>query len=100
MRTDRTMRGDVRHGIAQAHGPLQLWPWHRAWCGLSAGGADDIDAAARCYWSRVEDRRQARALDCADSWRVGEALAANGPAYLPHGCAATSSHWRQMRVMR
>lgn len=96
----RELRGDVRGGVARAHGPFQLWPWHREWCGLAEGGADDLEAAARCYWARVVDRREARALECDDSWRVGEALAANGPAYLSMGCAAESSHWRAMEAAR
>lgn len=95
MRSDKALRGDPRMGVAQAHGPFQLWPWHRAWCGLTEAGADDLETAARCYWARVEDRRQVRAMECADSWRVGEALTANGVAYLPFGCAAESSHWRE-----
>jgi len=100
LRSDRVLRGDPRGGVAQAHGPMQLWPWHRAWCGLTKRGADDLVGAARCYWSRVVDRREARAIECSQSWRVGEALAANGPAYLPLGCEAESSHWRTMESMR
>ena len=91
------IRGDFRDGVAMAHGPFQLWPWQREWCGLADGEADDPLVAASCYWKRVSDRREARALNCKDSWRVGEALASNGPKYLPHGCAAESAHWAELK---
>ena len=91
------LRGDYRDGVAMAHGPFQLWPWQREWCGLAEGEADDLLLAAECYWQRVEDRRWERAMGCPDSWRVGEALASHGPRYLPHGCAAESAHWRELR---
>jgi len=94
------IRGDIRDGQAMAHGPFQLWPWQRKWCGLKDGEADDILLAASCYWERVSDRREARALNCKDSWRVGEALGANGPRYLPLGCAAESAHWRELTRWR
>jgi hypothetical protein len=90
------VRGDFHGGTAMAHGPAQLWPWHRDWCGLTDGGADDLVASLTCYWQRVVDRREKRALGCPDSWRVGEALAANGPRYKSHGCKAKSSHWKEL----
>ena len=93
------LRGDVRNGRAMAHGPAQLWPWHRAWCGLTELGADDLFAALGCYWQRVEDRR-ARADGCAEPWREAEALTANGPRYVAQGCAARSGHWREMEAWR
>ena len=93
-------RGDWKDGVARAHGPMQLWPSIRHWCGLDVRGADDLEGAAHCYWSRVVDRREVRALDCAESWRVGEALAANGPRYLAWGCSARSDHWRAMEAAR
>ncbi len=95
--TGGPLRGDPRGGVAMAWGPFQLWPWQRAWCGLDEHEADDLLVAASCYWRRVSERRSVRALDCAESWRVGEALAANGPRYLPMGCAAESGHWRELR---
>lgn len=90
------VRGDFHGGTAMAHGPAQLWPWHRDWCGLTDGGADDLLASLTCYWQRVVDRREKRAMNCKDSWRVGEALAANGPKYKSWGCKAKSSHWREL----
>ena len=89
------LRGDWKNGVARAWGPFQLWEWHRSWCGLGDGDADSLLTAAGCYWARVVDRRQVRALKwgCEHSWRVGEALAANGKRYLPWGCAARSEHW-------
>lgn len=95
--TGGPLRGDPRSGVAMAWGPFQLWPWQREWCGLSDGEADDLLVAASCYWRRVSERRSVRALECAESWRVGEALAANGPRYLPMGCGAESGHWRELR---
>jgi hypothetical protein len=95
-----SLRGDYRDGEAMAHGPFQLWPWQRQWCGLTDAGADDPVMAARCHAKRIMDRREARALSCKDSWRVGEALAANGPRYLPAGCAAESAHWRELTRWR
>ncbi len=89
------VRGDIRNGRAMAHGPAQLWPWHRAWCGLTDAGADDLFAALGCYWQRVSERHEKRASGCAQSWRVAEALTANGPRYAPQGCTAQSGHWRQ-----
>ncbi len=90
------VRGDYHGGVAMAHGPAQLWPWHREWCGLTEGGADDLTASLSCYWQRVVERREKRAMHCEDSWRVGEALAANGPKYKNWGCKAKSSHWREL----
>ena len=91
------IRGDWHGGHANAHGPAQLWSWHRNWCGLAEGGADDLYASLGCYWQRAEDRREKRAMGCIDTWRVGEALAANGIKYKPHGCKAQSSHWKEMK---
>lgn len=91
------IRGDFRGGVARAHGPAQLWPWFRNWCGLGNGGADDLYGALTCYWARVVDRYHYRnASRCGDPWRVAEALTANGPRYLRAGCRAESSHWREM----
>lgn len=90
------IRGDYHNGVARAHGPAQLWAWHRNWCGLTDEGADDLVSALTCYWQRVVDRREKRALDCEHSWRVGEALAANGPRYKKLGCKAKSVHWEEM----
>jgi hypothetical protein len=82
-----------------AHGPAQLWPWHRAWCGLSEAGADDVFAALTCYWQRVVDRH-AKVSTCRDSWRVAEALTANGPRYQRLGCKAESKHWHELMRWR
>lgn len=94
------IRGDYHNGVARAHGPAQLWAWHRNWCGLTEGGADDLVASLTCYWQRVVDRREKRALHCDDSWRVGEALAANGPRYRKFGCKAKSGHWEEMEAWK
>jgi len=96
------IRGDYSRGIARAHGPAQLWPWFRHWCGLGdRGGADDLFSSLTCYWSRVVDRYHARATSrCSEPWAVAEALAANGPRYLKRGCDAQSSHWRAMMRWR
>jgi hypothetical protein len=95
------IRGDFHRGVARAHGPAQLWPWFRAWCGLPRGGADDLLGGLTCYWSRVVDRHHYRdAARCPEPWAVAEALAANGPRYLPMGCRAASSHWRVLTAWR
>lgn len=100
-RGGRPIRGDFRNGVARAHGPAQLWPWFRNWCGLGARGADDLYGALTCYWARVVDRYHYRDAErCDNPWRVAEALAANGPRYLPMGCRAESSHWREMMRWR
>lgn len=92
------IRGDFKNGVARAHGPAQLWPWFRNWCGLGARGADDLYGALTCYWSRVVDRYHYREAErCDNPWQVAEALAANGPRYLPMGCKAESGHWRAMK---
>jgi hypothetical protein len=93
------IRGDWQDGRAMAHGPAQLWPWHRAWCGLTEAGADDVFAALGCYWQRVVDRHP-KASRCADAWRVAEALTANGPRYQREGCRAESKHWRELMRWR
>jgi hypothetical protein len=95
------VRGDWRNGVARAHGPAQLWPWFREWCGFGPRGADNLYGALTCYWSRVADRHHYRNTSrCSNPWRVAEALAANGPRYLPMGCDAESSHWREMLSWR
>ena len=100
-RKGRPIRGDFKDGIARAHGPAQLWPWFRAWCGLGPNGADHLFGALTWYWSRVVDRYVARDAErCPEPWAVAEALAANGPRYLPVGCSAQSSHWRALMKWR
>jgi hypothetical protein len=84
-------RGDWQDGKARAVGPWQLHAWYSAWCGLSAGGRDDVQAAGRCYLARVE-YHAAQAVQCASPWTVGEAMAANAVKYGPWGCAAKSLH--------
>ncbi len=92
-------RGDWRDGVARAHGPLQLHGWAEPVCGLRVGGRDDLEAGARCYWSRVE-ARAATVAHCADRWRVAEALVANAPRYSRWRCRAASAHWREMEAWR
>lgn len=99
-----TIRGDPRNGVRMAHGPFQLWPWMRNWCGLTQEGSDDLFVAATCYWQRVEDRYNVRAVDgCSkqeNRWKYAEALTANGPKYRKIGCNnSESGHWRQMKQM-
>jgi len=95
------IRGDFKNGVARAHGPAQLWPWFRAWCGLGTQGADHLLPALACYWSRVVDRYIIRDTNrCQNPWAVAEALAANGPRYLSVGCSAQSSHWRALMKWR
>lgn len=89
-------RGDWRDGVARAHGPFQLHGWAYQACGLTRGGRDDLEASARCYWSRVE----ARVGTCGASYRVAEALVANAPRYSSWGCSAESAHWRAMEAAR
>lgn len=86
-------RGDWRDGRARAHGVLQLHGWWRAWCGWKPGARDNVEAAARCYWSRVEHYlAQARVAECNRPVVVAEAMAANGVKYAAWGCAARSRH--------
>lgn len=83
-------RGDWRGGVARARGPFQLHFWGRALCGLTDAGFDDLDASARCYWSRVEARLGA----CDGSLAAAEALVASGRA----GCRPEgSAHWTEMK---
>ena len=93
------IRGDWRHGMAMAHGPVQMWSWMREWCGLTDAGVDDLWASMACYWQRVEDR-MGKASGCAEPWRVAEALTANGMRYQHHGCKAESKHWRELERWR
>ena len=93
------IRGDIRDGQAMAHGPVQMWPWMREWCGLTDAGVDDLWASMACYWRRVEDR-MVKASGCAEPWRVAEALTANGMRYQSHGCKAESKHWRELMRWR
>ena len=93
------IRGDWRDGLAMAHGPVQMWPWMREWCGLTDDGVDDLWASMACYWRRVEDRL-GKAGECEQKWRVAEALTANGPRYQTLGCKAESSHWRELERWR
>lgn len=101
-RSGSPIRGDFRQGHAYAHGPFQLWPWFRTWCGLSDGGADDLLAAATCYWARIQDRYEVRVRDlrCKEPWKVAEAFTANGPRYVSEGCRAESKHWKEMKQWR
>lgn len=94
---ERPRAGD--HG--RSFGPYQMQAWHWAWCG-ARGPSDDIIEAANCYWARVEDRYRVRTSGCPERvrWRVAEALAANGPRYLPLGCAAESKHWKELQRWR
>ena len=92
-------RGDWRDGVARAHGPMQLHSWAYRLCGLTDGARDDLEASARCYWSRVALRHAEMAQGngpCKPSWSVAEALVANAPRYAALGCAAKSAHWRAM----
>lgn len=98
------VRGDPRNGVSMASGPFQLWPWQRKWCGFGHGlsengGADNLFAAAQCYWGRVADRYDARVAGagCKRPWVVAEALGANGPKYLPYGCSAESKHHQELK---
>lgn len=92
------IRGDFdERGRAMALGPFQGHGWLWKWCGLDDAGADDLYLAARCYWSRVADRYQALQGRCGKkTWRVAEALTANGPKYAADGCAAQSGHYQEL----
>lgn len=84
-------RGDWQDGRARAHGVTQMHGWWRAWCGWSRDMRDDVEAAARCYLSRVLHYLP-DAERCDAPWTVAEAMAANGVKYGPWGCAARSKH--------
>lgn len=84
-------RGDWQDGHARAHGHAQMHGWWMGWCGLSEGARDDVDAALRCYWRRVEHYLADGV--CAGNLARAEAMAANGPRYLPWSCRARSEHW-------
>jgi hypothetical protein len=99
-RTGGLIRGDYHGGVSMAHGPFQLWPWHRSWCGIEkSGGADNLLVASWCYWKRVLDRLDYRVTrekwDCEHPIRVAEALTANGPFYIKKRCSAASMHWAE-----
>lgn len=86
-------RGDWQAGKARSWGPLQMMGWWRAWCGWEPGTRDNVEAAARCYWARVEHYlEQPRVAGCNRPVVVAEAMAANGVKYGPWGCAARSRH--------
>lgn len=94
-------RGDYKHGRARSWGPLQMMGWWRAWCGWKPGARDDVNAAARCYWARVEHYlAQARVAECGEPMVVAEAMAANGVKYAAWGCAARSRHVEEWRGWR
>lgn len=91
-------RGDWQAGKARSWGPLGWW---RAWCGWKPGARDNVEAAARCYWARVEHYlAQERVAECGEPVVVAEAMAANGPRYLRWGCAARSRHVEEWRGWR
>lgn len=88
-------RGDWQDGRARAHGITQMHGWWRAWCGWSRDMRDDVEAAARCYLSRVLHYLP-DAQRCDAPWTVAEAMAANGVKYGPWGCAARSKHAEEL----
>jgi|GEM_PF-4875879 len=84
-----------------SHGAFQMQAWFWHWCRLPMQDEvmGDLLISAACYWSRVEHY-----LDdgkCPGNVTRAEAMAANGPKYKPHGCAAASKHslelarWRE-----
>lgn len=92
-------RGDWQDGHARAHGVTQMHGWWRAWCGWSGDWRDDLEAAGRCYWARVEHYLPGVA-HCNRPVVVAEALAANGVKYGPWGCAAKSKHAEELEGWR
>lgn len=97
------VRGDIRDGVATAHGPMQQQSWMHAWCGMSSAGADDLLAAGDCWLLRVESLLDAAREECgaANAWRVAEAMTSNPRKYGHRKCAArTSKHWAAMSAAR
>lgn len=90
-------RGDWLDGYPRAHGLLQLHAWFLPWCGYTPDARDDAEAAARCYWRRIEyylGKPEVQA--CKRPLEVAEARAANGPKYLPWKCSARSAHGHEL----
>lgn len=80
--------------VGRSFGPLQMMGWLWNWCG--GDPTDDVFDAARCYWSRVEYKRNELGKRCKRPWVVAEALTANGPRYKHKGCAAESRHHEEL----
>lgn len=87
--------GDMRNGIPQAWGPLQLWPVHRNACSGTQDAPHDLIWAARCWVTRVESVRAKALARCpeADAWGVAEAAVSNHRKYRWR-CKSRSKHWK------
>lgn len=90
-------RQSVLGDETKAWGPFQLWPTHRRVCGLDFETSHDLEAAARCWVSRVEDvlpkaRAKCPQLGGADLYRVAEAAVSNHHRY-QWDCERGSRHW-------
>jgi len=86
--------GDYRGGVAMAHGPFQLWPVNRRYCGDSGGQAHDLIWAGRC-WDKMVKRALPRAeKKCPGSaFRTAEAAISNVARY-QWSCTLGSKHWK------
>lgn len=86
--------GDYRNGVPMAHGPFQLWPVNRRFCGDSGKDSHDLDWAGRC-WVRLVTRAHAKAeKKCPSSpWRTAEAAVSNIAKYR-WSCHLSSKHWK------
>jgi hypothetical protein len=86
--------GDFRNGVAMAHGPFQLWPVNRRYCGERKGESHDLEWSARC-WVKLVERTYKKAIDkCPNSaWRTAEAAVSNIAKYR-WSCQLSSKHWK------
>lgn len=86
--------GDYRNGVAMAHGPFQLWPVNRRYCGERNGESHDLEWSARC-WVKLVERTYKKAVEkCPDSaWRTAEAAVSNIAKY-QWSCRLGSKHWK------
>jgi hypothetical protein len=93
----RPLWGDWRGAHPMAHGPFQLWLSSRQTCSLTAEGAQDLAASARCWVMQVEALRAKAARVCRGDEvtlsRVAEAAVSNVRRY-QWGCRYSSAHWK------
>jgi hypothetical protein len=86
--------GDYRDKVAMAHGPFQLWPINRRYCGERKGEAHDLEWSARCWVDLVERTYKKARVKCPDSaWRTAEAAVSNIAKYR-WSCKLGSKHWK------
>ncbi len=86
--------GDYRGKVAMAHGPFQMWPVNRRYCGEKKGESHDLEWSARCWVKLVERTHKKAKGKCPGSaWRTAEAAVSNIAKY-QWSCDLSSKHWK------